>query len=332
MAVPADDRVLRRDARALRSTRCRARLVSSRPLRALVAFLGAQPALLFSYSLWSGIKELAAAALIALVCASVAATIGRWQSLRADRTGCCRGRSAASRSSAPPAVSGSWHPRSSCSPSSYSPRAVVVRYERRSLSWALIAVLSIPSISIARSFISGATGGEITIEHGGRQPRTPAGQPPGLRHLAGDRLPQPLRTTRRRRTSSSVSCSWRSSLGVAARLAPDERWGMPLYLATGVGGFLLRPRPRPRRPELAVAERQGDGRGVAGAGRRWGRRRRGALRDGAPHRGGGDRRCDRGRRPVVERSRVLERLARAARAAGGAAEQSAIASPARARR
>src|SRR5262245_41311291 len=59
-----------------------ARLVSSPALRAVVGFVGAQAALLFAYSLWSGIKELAAASLIALVCASVAATIGRWHDLR----------------------------------------------------------------------------------------------------------------------------------------------------------------------------------------------------------------------------------------------------------
>src|SRR5262249_50857976 len=59
------------------------RLVPSRPLRAVVAFVAAQAALLFAYALWSGIKELLAAAMIALVCATVAATIDRWSSARA---------------------------------------------------------------------------------------------------------------------------------------------------------------------------------------------------------------------------------------------------------
>jgi hypothetical protein len=58
-------------------------LVSSRALRAAAAFLGAQPDLLFAYALWSGIKEVAAAAIIALVVALVAATIERWSSWRA---------------------------------------------------------------------------------------------------------------------------------------------------------------------------------------------------------------------------------------------------------
>jgi hypothetical protein len=44
-------------------------LLSSRPLRALVAFGAAQPALLFAYSLWGGIKEVAVALAIALLVA-----------------------------------------------------------------------------------------------------------------------------------------------------------------------------------------------------------------------------------------------------------------------
>ena len=47
-------------------------LVESRPLRALAATLAAQPALLYAFSLWGGIKELAAAALLALVAAAAA--------------------------------------------------------------------------------------------------------------------------------------------------------------------------------------------------------------------------------------------------------------------
>src|SRR5947209_9119146 len=39
-----------------------ARLVASRALRAFCAFVASQPALLYAYSLWSGIKEMAAAA------------------------------------------------------------------------------------------------------------------------------------------------------------------------------------------------------------------------------------------------------------------------------
>jgi hypothetical protein len=48
-----------------------ARLVPSRPLRAAVAFVAAQPAILYGYSLWGGIKELALALLLAVLAACV---------------------------------------------------------------------------------------------------------------------------------------------------------------------------------------------------------------------------------------------------------------------
>lgn len=48
-------------------------LVCRRPLRAAAAFLGAQAALLFGYAFWSGIKEVTAAVLLALLAALVAA-------------------------------------------------------------------------------------------------------------------------------------------------------------------------------------------------------------------------------------------------------------------
>ena len=305
-----------------------ARLVSSRPLRAVVAFLGAQPALLFAYSLWSGIKELAAAALIALVCAAVAATIGRWQSLRAT---------------APAAV------------------AVAALFAVLSPAggvWLVAPALVVIALLIRRgAVVIGKSGGHSRgldrgsvdsvdldcplvhqrrerrrnhIEHGSRQPRTPAGQPPGLRDLAGDRLPQP---------SAQLVADERAD----RRSAPGGRGEPPVRLApTSVGDAALprhrrwrHPaalRPRTRRPELAVAECEGDGGGVTGAGRRRGRRRSSALRDGTTHRGGGHRRCDRRRRPVVERARVLECLAGAAGHSWPSCRQSAIASPDRARR
>ena len=48
------------------------RVVPSRPLRAAVAFVAAQPAILYGYSLWGGIKELALALLLAVLAACVA--------------------------------------------------------------------------------------------------------------------------------------------------------------------------------------------------------------------------------------------------------------------
>ncbi|MFL5824245.1 MAG: hypothetical protein ACJ764_12490 [Solirubrobacteraceae bacterium] len=51
--------------------------VASRRLRALVAFLAAQPALLYGYALWGGIKELTSAWLLALGVAIMAPLLGR---------------------------------------------------------------------------------------------------------------------------------------------------------------------------------------------------------------------------------------------------------------
>jgi hypothetical protein len=58
-------------------------LVPSRPLRALPAFIAAQPAILFGYSLWGGIKELAGAWLLALIAVLVPWTLRPQASARA---------------------------------------------------------------------------------------------------------------------------------------------------------------------------------------------------------------------------------------------------------
>ncbi|MEK6277048.1 MAG: hypothetical protein AABM29_03435 [Actinomycetota bacterium] len=57
-------------------------LISSPWLRGVAAFLAAQPALLFAYTLWGGVKEVAAALLIALLAASVPTRAADWSSWR----------------------------------------------------------------------------------------------------------------------------------------------------------------------------------------------------------------------------------------------------------
>ena len=52
-------------------------LVPSPRLRALIAFLAAQPAVLYGYSLWGGIKEMTAAFLVALGVALAAPLLRR---------------------------------------------------------------------------------------------------------------------------------------------------------------------------------------------------------------------------------------------------------------
>ncbi len=58
-------------------------LVPLRPMRAFAAFVAAQPAILFGYSLWGGIKELAGAWLFALLAVLVPWTLGPRASARA---------------------------------------------------------------------------------------------------------------------------------------------------------------------------------------------------------------------------------------------------------
>ena len=66
------------------------RPVASRPQRALAAFAAAQPAILFGYSLWGGVKELAGAFLLALIAGASALDAGR--APRRPRHAAARGR------------------------------------------------------------------------------------------------------------------------------------------------------------------------------------------------------------------------------------------------
>jgi hypothetical protein len=59
-----------------------ARLVRSPRVRALVTFIAAQPALLYAYSQWSGVKEVAAASMIALFANFLALSVSRTDSDR----------------------------------------------------------------------------------------------------------------------------------------------------------------------------------------------------------------------------------------------------------
>ncbi|MDP9232210.1 MAG: hypothetical protein M3O73_05505 [Actinomycetota bacterium] len=59
------------------------RVIPSRPLRAAAAFVAAQPALLFGYALWGGIKELLGALLLALIAALLPWTLEEERGARA---------------------------------------------------------------------------------------------------------------------------------------------------------------------------------------------------------------------------------------------------------
>ena len=59
------------------------RVIPSRPMRAAAAFLAAQPAILFGYALWGGIKELLGALLLALIAALLPWTLAEERGARA---------------------------------------------------------------------------------------------------------------------------------------------------------------------------------------------------------------------------------------------------------
>jgi hypothetical protein len=213
------------------------RFLSSRPLRAAVAFVSAQPALLFAYSLWSGIKEVAAAALIALVCAAVAWTAERWASPRATVP-------------AAVAVAGLF---AVLSPAGgiwlVVPALAVVAvliglrlglqpsFRAAATLLVLVAALSIPSIAIARSFVKGASGGEITTS----TEVANLGHPlDGLQAFGI----WPATDFRDRPHDWAVTCALIAVLLLGAALslliaARSRKWAMPFYLATGGGGILL---------------------------------------------------------------------------------------------
>jgi hypothetical protein len=212
-----------------------ARLVLSRRLRALVALVSAQPALLFAYAFWSGIKELCAAAMIALVCALVSSTLERWSTVRGALPAAL---AVAALFAILSVAGGVWL---------LVPAAIVaVILVRRGLIRSLrvgarlvglVALLSLPSLVIARAFLKGASGGSITSSHEVAN----LGHPLNPLQVLGI---WPAEDFRVRPHDSSLTHIFMVVLVVAVAaglvLAWRRRaWAMPLYAATAVGGFCL---------------------------------------------------------------------------------------------
>ncbi len=235
LAVPADDCVLRRHARSLALRPLLRRLISSRALRAFVAFLGAQPALLVSYALWSGIKEVATAATIALLCASLVATIGRWTRARATLPSALAAAALLAILSPAGLV---WL----LVPTAAVLAVLVSRGLQASARTAIglvafVAILSIPSIAIARSFISGASGGEITTS----TEVANLGHPLDTLQVFGIWPASDFRNQPGNPAAAHVLIGV-LLVGIVAGLAVAWRrkaLGMPLYVATGVGGAVI---------------------------------------------------------------------------------------------
>lgn len=209
-----------------------ARLVSSRPLRALIAFLGAQPALLVAYALWSGIKELAAAATIALICALVAATIDRWDKVRSVIPTAFA--LAALIAILTPA-GGIWLVTPAIIVSVLLIRRGLVLFVRAAtVLVVLVALLSVPAVSTARTFIRGAAGGAVTST----AEVANLGHPLDRLQLAGIWPATDFRTELHDPTLTHILIAVLAAAAVAGLVVAFRRraWGMPLYLATALGG------------------------------------------------------------------------------------------------
>jgi hypothetical protein len=212
-----------------------ARLVSRRPLRALVAFLGAQPALLFQYAFWSGIKELAAAAMIALICALVVSTIDRWSTVR----GVLPVAIAAAAMLAMLAVAGGvWL---------VAPAAIaVVALARRGAKPLLAAVIriapltalvSVPSLVLASTFVQVSTGGDVTQSNNSANLGHPLNdlQVLGIWPATDFRV-SPHNVALTHVLFGVLALAIAVGLGFAWR---RRAWDLPLYLASALGGFVL---------------------------------------------------------------------------------------------
>jgi hypothetical protein len=211
------------------------RLVSSRTLRAAAAFLGAQPALLFAYALWSGIKEVAAAAIIAVVVALVAATIERWSSWRALLPAAIAVASLFAILSpagavwliTPALVAGGVLARGGIRPVLQTGIALAV----------LVALFSLSSIAIALTFFQRASENELTS---GDEVAN-LGHPLDTLQVFGI---WPVADFRGRPADLGVT---RVLIGVVIVVAAfglvvawrRRTWGMPLYLATSLVGVLV---------------------------------------------------------------------------------------------
>jgi hypothetical protein len=209
-------------------------LLRSRALRAVVAVLGAEPALLYAYAYWSGIKEVTVAALLAFLAAFGAYTIRQISDAREIlplAVGCAAVLASLS------AAAAVW----------FAPFVLFVvllvaaRGPRRAvrLVGALVALgllLSIPALATARSFAHVAQG-EITTGS------TLGNLAHPLSHLQIFGI-WPVGDFRFRPSDIDVTYVLIAALAVAGVIGivmavRRRAWGVPLYTAVAVGGCFL---------------------------------------------------------------------------------------------
>jgi hypothetical protein len=209
-------------------------LIRSRALRAVVAILGAQPALLFAYAYWSGIKEITVAALLGFVAAFGAFSIreiAHPREILPLAVGCAAVLASLS------AAAAVW----------FAPFIVFVvllvaargpRAAARVLGMlvALGLLSSIPALATARPFIHEAQGEITTGSTLGN-----LGHP--LSHLQIFGI-WPVGDFRFRPSDIDVTYVLIAALAVAGVIGIFEAvrrraWGVPLYAAIAVGGCIL---------------------------------------------------------------------------------------------
>ncbi len=213
---------------------CRS-LLRSRFWCAVAAVLGAQPALLYAYAVWSGIKEMAAAAMLALVCVLIVETAGRWKE---------------GRPMLPPAIAvaallailspagGVWLGVPILASLVMLARGGIRGAAVRTASMtALVVALSVPSILIAQVFVKGAVGGDITSSSSSAN----LGHPLDNLQVFGiwpatDFRGQPQNHHATYALIGVLVLSATAGLLLAYR---RRAWALPLYLGSAVVGFLV---------------------------------------------------------------------------------------------
>jgi hypothetical protein len=207
-------------------------LIASRPLRALTAFISAQPAILYGYAFWSGIKEVTAAVLVALV-AGLAHEAAGGRRLRAFLPAAV---AAAAMLDVLAVVGGVW----------LAALAVVlivaaVRAGRPGPTLGAFGValaLSLPALLLARAFLSSTFGGSITS--GG----TLANLYHPLSKLQIFGL-WPVEDFRLRPAHMALTYLFVALAAAAGLTAVATAWrrtqhrGLPLYVIASIGGALL---------------------------------------------------------------------------------------------
>ena len=209
-------------------------LVASRAGRAVVALLGSQAALLFAYAFWSGVKELAATAMFALLCAVLPVTSEHWRTMRGTVPAAVA--VAAILAILSPA-GGIWL---------IVPAGVViavlaarglVTFARGALAFvAIIALLSIPSLALARTFLGGASNAEVTQS----SEVANLGHPLKTLQVFGIWPATDFRTSLHDPVATYALIAVLVGCGVFGVVVALRKraWSLPLFLATAVGGVL----------------------------------------------------------------------------------------------